>query len=506
MTKKILIALAVALLASAGLYAAFLRGGAAATTAQSAPTTQTAPSGAVAAEGTLLAEARVVPLQSAALSAPGGGIVAELLVAEGEQVQPGQVLLRLDPARAQAAVAQAEAQLAQAQASYEQLRAGATPEEIAAAEAELRAAQAQLRQAMGSVTAADQTAAAAQLQQAQAHLAELQAGTKQAELQAAQAALDQARTNLQAQRDSLSAAKTNAQLKLEQAANTLRDAQDEYSRLYWDNEQLRAEQLKYGRGELPQALIDKEAATRRAVENSETALAAARLAAEQAQQAEITGIQIAEAELRNAEANLARLTRGATADELAGARAQVASSQASLEKLRGDQRGGALDAAQAAVDQAQATYAQLRAGVSKNDLAVAAAEVQSAQAALQLAQVAVAEAELRAPFAGTVAALEVQVGEYVAPGTPVVQLADLSAWQIETTDLTELNIVRVRDGSQVAITFDAIPDLELLGTVSRIRALGENQQGDITYAVIITLDQQDLRLRWNMTASAAIAE
>jgi HlyD family secretion protein len=87
-----------------------------------------------------------------------------------------------------------------------------------------------------------------------------------------------------------------------------------------------------------------------------------------------------------------------------------------------------------------------------------------------------------------------------------VRLADLSAWQIETSDLTELNIVRVREGSQAAVTFDAIPGLELLGRVSHIRALGENKQGDITYTVTIRLDRQDPRLRWNMTASVTMAQ
>jgi HlyD family secretion protein len=85
-----------------------------------------------------------------------------------------------------------------------------------------------------------------------------------------------------------------------------------------------------------------------------------------------------------------------------------------------------------------------------------------------------------------------------------VQLADLAAWQIETTDLTERNIVRVRVGSQATVMFDAIPSLELRGTVSHIRPLGENKQGDITYAVTIKLDQQDPQLHWNMTATVAI--
>jgi HlyD family secretion protein len=156
--------------------------------------------------------------------------------------------------------------------------------------------------------------------------------------------------------------------------------------------------------------------------------------------------------------------------------------------------------------EADAGLTMLRAGPTVAQVAEAEAEVQRAQAMLQYARVVVAEAELHAPFSGTVGALALRVGEYVAPGAPVAEIADLSAWQIETTDLTELNILRVREGSRVSVAFDAIPDLELLGTVSRIRELGESQQGDITYTAIIALDQPDPRLHWNMTASVTIAE
>ena len=136
---------------------------------------------------------------------------------------------------------------------------------------------------------------------------------------------------------------------------------------------------------------------------------------------------------------------------------------------------------------------------------MAAAEVQSAQAALTLAQAALDATELRAPFAGTVAAIMPKAGEYVASGAALVDLADMAAWQIETTDLTELNVVSVRAGSPAEMTFDAIPGLKLPGTVSRIRALGENRQGDITYIVTVKPARHDARLRWNMTASVTIA-
>jgi len=54
------------------------------------------------------------------------------------------------------------------------------------------------------------------------------------------------------------------------------------------------------------------------------------------------------------------------------------------------------------------------------------------------------------------------------------------------------------------MTFDAVPGLKLPGTVGRIRALGENRQGDITYIVTVKPARQNPRLRWNMTASVTI--
>jgi HlyD family secretion protein len=513
--KKILIAVSVVVLLGIGVSAVLLRGGGADSASQ-APTAIP-----VVEEEQLVAEARVVPAQNVELSLPNGGVVAKLLVAEGDRVQAGQTLLQLDQARAQAEVAQAEAQLARAQAAFEQVGGGATPPEIAAAEAELRAAQAQLRQTEGNVTPADQAAAAAQLQQARAHLAELQAGSKSTDLRAAEATLAQSQANLTTQRDQLSAAKTNAQFQMEQHVNDLTKAQAEYAtaKRNWDYAQETSKDpnavidpttgkkthLKLDDRQKQQyhdAYVQAEAA----MHSADTAVQQAQVAYDAARHAEVSGIQVAEQQVAGAQASLDKLHTGADADDLAAARAQVASAQASLDKLRGEQRGGALDAAQASVDQAQASLDKLHTGASKYELAVAAAEVQSAQAALKLAQVALSETELRAPFAGVVAALNLKAGEYVAPGAPVVQVADLETWQLETTDLTELNIARVREDSQAAVTFDAIPDLELLGRVSHIRALGENKQGDITYTITIKLDRQDPRLRWNMTATVAMAQ
>jgi HlyD family secretion protein len=513
--KKIIIGVAVLLLISAGAYVAFQRGGAAPT-----PTATPPP---IMAEDQLVAEAKVVPVQSAALSLPTGGVVAELLVAEGDRVAAGQPLLQLDRAQAQAEVAQASALLAQAQASYKLLRASARPEELAAAEAELHAAQAQLRQAQASVTPADRAAAEAQLRQAQARLSQLRAGPRSADLQAATAALAQAQANLSTQRDQLSAAKTSAQIAIGRAAGELTQAQSQYSTALQNGQfvkepgrdpitQWLGVESTSGK-KIPNTLSDAQrqqyydsyVRAEAAMHNAERALQQAQVAYDAARQAEVTGIQLAEQQVVGSQASLNKLRAGAEADELAAARAQVAGSTASLDKLSGAQHDATLDAAQAAVDKAQAQVDRLRAGASNEQLAVANAEVQHAQAALTLAQVALNTTELRAPFAGVVAAIMPKVGEYVASGATLAELADMSSWQIETTDLTELNVVSVRTGSAAAMTFDAIPGLKLPGTVSRIRTLGENRQGDITYVVTVKPARHDDRLRWNMTASVTIA-
>ena len=95
-------------------------------------------------------------------------------------------------------------------------------------------------------------------------------------------------------------------------------------------------------------------------------------------------------------------------------------------------------------------------------------------------------------------------GEQVAPGTVIAQVGDPAEWEIDTTDLTELNIVNVHEGTRAAVSVDALPGVELTGKVVRIRQFGENKQGDIVYTVVVLPDKQDSRLRWNMTASVTL--
>jgi HlyD family secretion protein len=154
------------------------------------------------------------------------------------------------------------------------------------------------------------------------------------------------------------------------------------------------------------------------------------------------------------------------------------------------------------VEQAETAVTQAQVSVTQAEAAVAQAQagVTQAQAGVAAAQNVLNRATLMAPFSGTVADVTVEVGEIVAVSQPIVTLADLSNWQVETTDLTELDIVNVKTGLPVDINVDALPDDVLHGTVSDIATVSSLTRGDVTYKVTIDLDEAaQFPLRWGMT-------
>ena len=123
---------ALVLLAGLALLAGCALPGAGNQAAEAQPTATPQP---VRAASQVVADAAVVPVLESSLSMPAGGIVQEVLVAEGDTVEAGQPLLRLRSLSQQAAVAQAEAGVARAQARVDELKAGPRPEEITVAQA-----------------------------------------------------------------------------------------------------------------------------------------------------------------------------------------------------------------------------------------------------------------------------------------------------------------------------------------------------------------------------------
>ena len=391
----------------------------------------------VLASTDVIADAKVVPVQYADLSMPTSGIVDEVLVAEGGQVQAGDVIVRLQNVRQQAAVEQARAALFRAQAQMAELEAGARIEEIEAAQASVDAAKARLSQLSDPARPEEIKAAEAEVTSAQAALNALY-------------------------RDPSDTAQREAKADLNAAEAKLRQARSDYNEVAWRSDI----------GKLPQSF---------ALEEATTAFEAA-------------------------QARFDSLFNSPDADAVAAAQARIQQAQADLDRLTTPATDAQIAEAEAEVRRNQANLDQLLAGARAEEIARVGADIADAKARLMQAESDLADTELRAPFAGTLAFLDVKNGEQVNAGTVIAQVADLTQWQIETSDLTEINIVNVAEGDPVTLTFDAINDLEIGGTVERIRPVGENQQGDIVYTVIVKPDTQDARLRWNMTAVTRIGQ
>ena len=116
------------------------------------------------------------------------------------------------------------------------------------------------------------------------------------------------------------------------------------------------------------------------------------------------------------------------------------------------------------------------------------------------ARAALANAEVRAPFTGVVTNLDLKMGEFVSAGSPVVTIADTSQWVVKTTDLTEIDVVSLKEGEQVTVTFDALADQEFDGNVLTIAQNYSENQGDVVYEATILLAESSPEMRWGMTA------
>ncbi len=145
-------------------------------------------------------------------------------------------------------------------------------------------------------------------------------------------------------------------------------------------------------------------------------------------------------------------------------------------------------------------------GVDPADQALADARLKNAKAQLAAAQAAANKLDLTAPYDGTIVRLNVSVGEQALPDQAAILLADLSKWVVETSDLTEKDVVSVRPGQKVTIVPDAMPDGKLTGTVESIANFFVDKSGDITYTVRIPLDTSDPALRWGMTVNVTFGE
>jgi multidrug efflux pump subunit AcrA (membrane-fusion protein) len=169
------------------------------------------------------------------------------------------------------------------------------------------------------------------------------------------------------------------------------------------------------------------------------------------------------------------------------------------ETRRRDTVRAALDEALAAEAEAKHKYELTLNGPDAEQLALLEARLNNAKAQVASAENNLANYALKAPFDGEVMDLNISVNEMVGPETWAVIIADTSQWYIDTSDLTELEVVDVAVGQKASITADALPGVEMSGVVKEISQSYKSQSGDILYTVRIKVNDVDPRMRWGMT-------
>ncbi len=136
------------------------------------------------------------------------------------------------------------------------------------------------------------------------------------------------------------------------------------------------------------------------------------------------------------------------------------------------------------------------------DLASAQNDVDQHKAALQDAENNLSDYYVRAPFDGIIAKTSVQKGDTISSGTAVATI--ITKQTIAEVSLNEIDAAKVKLGQKATLTFDAIPNLSLTGSVIDIDTLGTVTQGVVTYNAKIALDTPDDRIKPGMSVSAAI--
>ncbi len=194
--------------------------------------------------------------------------------------------------------------------------------------------------------------------------------------------------------------------------------------------------------------------------------------------------------------------RQAAEDDLEKAQEDFNEAQRDLEEAIREIDGprADLDAALAAEAEARRDFEMwIGEGFDLDQLNLLETRVRASEAGMVAAQSRLENYTLTAPFTGTVTDIYLEIGQFVGPEAKAVLLADLSEFMIETSDLTELEVVKISVGQIIEIVPDALPDTTLLGKVKAIAQSFTTQAGDITYKVTISLDESDPNLRWGMT-------
>jgi RND family efflux transporter MFP subunit len=176
---------------------------------------------------------------------------------------------------------------------------------------------------------------------------------------------------------------------------------------------------------------------------------------------------------------------------------EVQLKNAQIELRRAEQLKAAGVQTQEALDNATTAADSLKAKI-----ALAKQQVAASEARIGMAQQAVDNCTIRAPFAGIVVSKDAQVGEMVSPNsagggftrTGIATIVDMHSNEIEV-DVNESYIARVENGQRVTATLDAYPDRPIPSKVRTVIPTADRQKATVKVRItIIDLDKYNFIL------------
>jgi multidrug efflux pump subunit AcrA (membrane-fusion protein) len=389
-----------------------------------------------------------------------GGRVAELLVAEGDDVEAGTLLVRLDGTLLEAQIASTRAGVAIAQAKLAQVKAGARPQQIRQAEAGLTRSEATRDGAYQAWQDARAIRDNPQELDARIATARFEVRSAEAELVAATATKDAAVI----------------------AYENYGDAKEKFGRIKDKLEDKYQDAPESQRPDLPSDI---------------PAQLGFHMIPYEYWRAWV-GFNTAEARLGQARAAL---------NDLLAMRDNPQDLEARVDAARAE-----YEATEAAVDQAEAQLQALRSGATPEEIAVVEAQLEQAEASLNRLLSEQDELNIVAPVGGLVLELTIHEGELAASGATLLTLGDLDEVTL-TVYVPEDQLGQVNVGQEAQVEVDSFPGQVFVGRVVAIANQAEftprnvqtkEERVNMVFAVDITIANPDHKVKPGVPADATI--
>ncbi len=438
------------------------------------------------------------------------GIVAQVLVKQGDQVRPGQRLAVLRAGSMAAGVASAAAQVREAEAQLRLLREGSRPEDIAVSEANVQNKRALLAAAQTSLSVAEQaidtaeenldalrTEARTKLS-GQVTLALATVNEKLARVEQALQAIDDVFANNDVQ-DAIIKDKPGEYDSLEKQREAARAAIQEIRalRVPADYEGALQALLKIRAGVVQSAnVLDTAYRTVAALELTSYLTASGRETYKSTLASEKNAVLAALSALDSAVTSLQDAS-AAYDTKIAAQEAAIVTAQGQRDKAVADIR---TYQASLGIDEAQ--LALKRAGSRQAEIDAADARVRQARAALARASADLSDTVITAPVAGQVTKVNVKPGE-LAPIGPAITLLGQSPLRVEMF-VSEIDVPKVKLSQSGSIELDAFRDQPFSLRVSEIETAPTDVSGVAKYKVTLDFNALEEGVKIGMTGDAEI--